>query len=119
MLRPVRFIVLAAVLAVFSVSCSADEPFAVDGDLDCENGQPWAEAGSVPDGTRGFTEPADAIARYLTPFQDSHEGDQTSVDEFTGSLVLSGREVVVAVASEAPGGGWLVLTGKGCEGFDR
>jgi hypothetical protein len=43
----------------------------------------------------------------------------TVIGEGLGSLVVDGREVVVAIASEAPAGGWLVLTLTGCGGFER
>jgi hypothetical protein len=41
------------------------------------------------------------------------------LEESLGSLVVNGREVVVAIATEMPAGGWLVLTLTGCGGFER
>jgi hypothetical protein len=50
---------------------------------------------------------------------ENHGGVIVIVDESRGSLVVDDAEVVVGLASEAPAGGWLVLTGLGCDGFDR
>ncbi len=56
---------------------------------------------------------------YLEPFQENHGGEIVLVTTVQGSLLVEGSEVVVGEASELPDGGFLVLTGAGCEGFDR
>jgi hypothetical protein len=50
---------------------------------------------------------------------ENHGGVIAMVDESQGSLVVDEAEVVIGQATEAPAGGWLVLTGLGCDGFDR
>lgn len=104
-------------LVLLLISCDAAIP--IDGQLDCETDFPWTESGSVQEGAPGFADPRRAVEEYLTPFQDNHGGEVVVLDEHTGSLVLAKREVVVGIAEEAPAGGWLVLTGRGCEDFDR
>lgn len=110
---------VSAVAALTLLLTACAQSIVIDGEIDCETEFPWSEEGSVPEGTPGFATAAKAIEEYLGPFQSNHGGQQQMIDEVTGSLVLDGREVVVGVASEAPAGGWLVLTGVGCEDFDR
>jgi hypothetical protein len=40
------------------------------------------------------------------------------VDEGVASLVVDGREVIVAQAREGPAGGWIVATHQGCAGYE-
>jgi len=91
----------------------------VDGELDCETAITWSEQGSVVEGTAGLADPGDAVEAYLSPFVESHGGAIEMVDTAIGSLVVDGAEVVVGSASELSAGGWIVLTGNGCDGFDR
>jgi hypothetical protein len=110
--------VLLAV-ALLVVGCGGADPVVADGELDCETELTWSEEGSVPEGTKGLADPGDAVEAYLTPFMENHGGVIAIVDESQGSLVVDEAEVVVGLATEAPAGGWLVLTGLGCDGFDR
>ncbi len=120
MVRFPRHTIAAVALTLFVLILPAcTRSVAIDGEIDCETDFPWSEEGTVPEGTPGFATADQAVEEYLAPFQANHGGDQQMIDEFTGSLVLEQREVVVAVATEASGGGWLVLTAFGCEDFDR
>lgn len=107
-----------ALLALAIAGCSAERPRA-DGELDCDLETVWAEEGSVPEGTRGLAGAGDAVDAYLNPFLENHGGEIVMVTPIQGSLLVEGSEVVVGEASELPDGGFLVLAGAGCEGFDR
>jgi ABC-type glycerol-3-phosphate transport system substrate-binding protein len=107
------------VLALFLAGCGGAHPASADGELDCQTELTWTEQGSVPEGTTGLANPEAAVEAYLSPFMENHGGVIVIVDESRGSLVVDHVEVVVGLASEAPAGGWLVLTGLGCDGFDR
>ena len=111
---------LLLVLLLGLVACNSTDPeFIPDGELDCESDQGWTEEGSVTEDTRGLGSPEAAVEAYLTPFLETHGGEIVMVDFSTGSLVVAEAEVVRGVATELPAGGWLVLTGSGCDGFDR
>jgi hypothetical protein len=115
--RVFGFLILP-VVALIVLGCGSDRP-AADGDLDCETELTWTEEGSVPEGTAGLAEAADAVDAYLEPFMENHGGEIVMVDDARGSLLLNRDEVVVGHATEMSNGGFLVLTGAGCEGFDR
>lgn len=108
----------AAVLALVVTGCGAEPPTA-DGELDCDLETAWAEEGSVPAGTAGLSGAGDAVNAYLEPFLENHGGEIVMVTELQGSLLVEDSEVVIGDASELPDGGFLVLAGIGCEGFDR
>lgn len=105
-------------LIALIVSCGSDRP-AADGELDCQTELTWTEEGSVPEGTAGLAVAADAVDAYLEPFMENHGGEIVMVGDQQGSLVVNGAEVVGGIASGMSGGGFLVLTGFGCDGFDR
>lgn len=113
-----RVALAVAVWALALTGCAAERPNA-DGVLDCELETMWVEEGSVPEGTMGLAEGRDALNAYLGPFLENHGGEIFMVTSVQGSLVVDGSEVVVGNASELPDGGFLVLSGTGCEGFDR
>lgn len=114
---PVRVsLIVALVLAM--TGCGEERPTA-DGELDCDPETIWAEEGSVPEGTTGLVVASDAVDAYLAPFVDNHGGEVVMVTPEQGSLLVDGSEVVTGEASELPGGGFLVLAGAGCAGFDR
>ena len=102
-----------------SACTSPQDEFIADGQLDCVDDSEWTEQGQVPEGTVGLDSQKAAAEAYLTPFMEQHGGEIVMVDLTTGSLVLDSREVVWGSAHEMPAGGWLVLTGVGCDGFDR
>lgn len=114
----VRVGLIAALVAVLMTACSAERPNA-DGELDCDPATAWVEEGSVTEGTAGLAAANDALDAYLGPFLENHGGAIFMVTAAQGSLVVEGSEVVVGEASELPDGGFLVLAGAGCEGFDR
>jgi hypothetical protein len=67
----------------------------------------------------GSPTPDAALEGMLGTFLRERGGEVMLFDEGLASLVVDGREVAVAIASEAPAGGWIVLTLTGCEGFER
>ena len=73
----------------------------------------------MPEGTAGLAGASDAVGAYLAPFLENHGGEIIMVTLVQGSLVVEGSEVVLGEASELADGGFLVLAGAGCEGFDR
>lgn len=107
-----------AAMALVLTGCGDDAP-AADGELDCDPATVWAEEGSVPEGTAGLAGPNDAVDAYLEPFLENHGGEIVMVSPMQGSLLIEGSEVVKGEASALPDGGFLVLAGAGCEGFDR
>lgn len=111
-------ILTVALLALAVPGCGAERPTA-DGKLDCDLETVWVEEGSVPEGTTGLVEASDAVDAYLNPFLENHGGEIGMVTPRKGSLLVEGSEVVVGEASELPDGGFLVLAGTGCEGYDR
>lgn len=86
--------------------------------LDCPTDVTWVEQGSVLEGTVGSPTPEAALEETLAPFVGKLGGEVELLEEGLGSLVVDDREVVVAIAMEAPAGGWLVLTLTGCGGFE-
>ena len=113
-----RVALTAAFVALAMTGCGAERPTA-DGELDCDPATVWAEEGSVPEGTAGLAGASDAVEAYLAPFLENHGGEVIMITLVQGSLVVEGSEVVLGEASELPDGGFLVLAGAGCEGFDR
>jgi hypothetical protein len=111
-------VLVAGLMALTIIGCAEEQPIA-DGELDCDPATVWAEEGSVPEGTSGLGEASAAIDAYLEPFLANHGGEIVLVADLQGSLVVEGSEVVIGTASELPEGGFLVLAGAGCEGFDR
>lgn len=109
---------LLVVAALAIAGCGAERP-AADGELDCDPATVWAEEGSVPEGTAGLAGASDAVDAYLEPFLENHGGEIVMVTPVQGSLVVEGSEVVLGEANELPDGGFLVLAGAGCAGFDR
>ena len=93
-------------------------PFAPDGVLDCPTDVTWVEQGSVLEGTVGSPTPDAALEEALGAFLRNGSGEVKMLDQGLGSLVVDGREVVAAIVTEAPAGGWLVLTLTGCGGFE-
>lgn len=78
----------------------------VDGVADCADPVEWQLAGWGPD-TGGHDTPEEAIEAELGRYRQDRGGRVVFVDDRTGSLVVNGREVVVAKAVPAPAGGWL------------
>lgn len=113
-----RAALTVVVLALALTGCGAERPTA-DGELDCDPETVWVEEGSVPEGTTGLAGASDAVDAYLEPFLDNHGGEIVMVTSVQGSLLVEGSEVVVGEASELADGGFLVLAGAGCEGYDR
>jgi hypothetical protein len=56
---------------------------------------------------------------HLDPWVTRFEGEVAIPSNEVGSLVIDGQEVVVAFATPAPAGGWLVLTTQACECYER
>lgn len=106
--------------AVTSTS-HAEEPEVVadspDGSLDCDNETTFTQQGIVLPDTRGESTPERALRGFLEQWIPRFRGEIAIVREKVGSLVVGGRERVVAKATSAPAGGWIVLTTHYCEGY--
>jgi hypothetical protein len=113
-LRPWLTLILG--LAWLLSGCSS-EPHAPDGQLDCPTDITFAGFASYDERTVGTSDPAAALVEALAPYRARHGGEVVVVDEWVGLLVVNGREVVVVIAAEAPAGGWIVTTSRGCDGF--
>ncbi|MFQ5554177.1 MAG: hypothetical protein ACE5GC_02255 [Acidimicrobiia bacterium] len=94
-------------------------PPVLDGDLDCSTDGGWGMQGLLSADASGPPSPVEALQEALGPWQTDFGGDVAMTGPSRASLVLEGREVVHAIASEAPAGGWAVTTFQGCEGFER
>ena len=93
-------------------------PAVIDGKLDCSSDISWSVQGSVREDTAGSPTPQVELEQSLSPYLARHGGEVVVVEDQIGSLVVEGREVVVSIATEAPAGGWIVLTTGGCEGYE-
>jgi len=72
---------------------------------------------SVTADATGAATPEEEISGFLAAWSERFGGDIVHIRKGVGALVLDGSEVVVAIATPAPAGGWIVLTTVGCEGF--
>jgi len=93
-------------------------PAPTDGSLDCANEASWVIQGSFDPDIPGDPNPEDAVLEMIQPYQDAHGGEIVFIDDNAASLVIDGREQVVALAIELQAGGWAVSTVSGCEGYD-
>ena len=100
-------------------TCAEPEtgPAAVDGMLDCAGDVRWTIQASLDPTVPGRPTPGAALVAGLAPYADRYSGEVV-IDAGFGSLVVEGREQVVARPSEVPAGGWAVVTLGGCEGFE-
>jgi hypothetical protein len=89
-------------------------PADIDGQLDCVNDERWFEQGSSGPDTPGASTPEEAIRESLKRYQERYGGEIVLVAEELGSVVVEGREQVVASASQVPAGGWAVASVSGC-----
>lgn len=92
-------------------------PARIDGKLDCDGDVSWTQQASFLPDTIGDPTPEDALVGFLDQWRQRYGGEIVLAGEAAGSLVVDGREQVVASASEAPAGGWLVATTVGCDGY--
>lgn len=89
----------------------------INGKLDCESDVEFSVQGSVLPDAQGPPTPAAALESFLAELVSRYGGEMAIVDDATGSLVVEGRETVVAFATPAPAGGWIVLTALHCEKY--
>ena len=89
-------------------------PARVDGSLDCVGEMVWTEQAMLDTDARGEDTPELAVRLDLDRHRERYGGEVAMIDENTGSLVVDEREQVVAFATEAPAGGWVVATTMGC-----
>lgn len=89
----------------------------IDGNLDCESDIEFSMQGSVMPDTQGSPTPAAELGSFLSQWVSRYGGEIVIVDNTKGSLVVEGREMVVAFATPAPAGGWVVLTTHYCERY--
>lgn len=98
-------------------ACTTPSP-AVDGQLDCPTDASFAGFADYTEGTVGAPTPDEALEKAIAPYRREHGGEVIVVDEGVASLVVDGREVIVAQAREGPAGGWIVATHQGCAGYE-
>ena len=96
---------------------SAVRPSPYGGTLDCEAGSTFALFPHIPPNGTGHRTPQDAVAEVLSGVQRGWGGIITATGSFTASLVIGGREIVVARAEDSGGRGWFVTRFSGCAGF--
>jgi hypothetical protein len=119
----VRPVAAALALLIVTCACSASEAptretvTPPDGQLDCAQDITWLEQGDVGPDAHGDPNPQRELDRYLAPWVDTYGGVIAHVGDATASLVIASREVVIARASRAPAGGWIVLSSEGCAAF--
>lgn len=90
----------------------------IDGEPDCsavDGG--WSMQASLGPDAVGAPTPEEEINGFLAAWANRFGGDIVHIRQGVGALVVDGAEVVVAVATPAPAGGWIVSTTVGCEGF--
>ena len=93
-------------------------PSSIDGNLDCESDIEFSMQGSVAPDTQGSPTPAEELESFLAQWGSRYGGEIVIVDDTKGSLVVEGHEKVVAFATPAPAGGWIVLTTLYCESYE-
>ena len=76
------------------------------------------QASFDPDAT-GPATAEEALSTFLAGWKTDFGGEIVYPRTSWGSLVLDGREVVTAIASPAPAGGFVVDTSFGCQGLER
>ena len=74
--------------------------------------------GSVAPDTQGSPTPAEELESFLAQWGSRYRPEIVIVDDTKGSLVVEGHEKVVAFATPAPAGGWIVLTTLYCESYE-
>ncbi|MDH3306846.1 MAG: hypothetical protein OEO77_04945 [Acidimicrobiia bacterium] len=119
--RSLSVLALAVLLSscVTSQTTTNDGPVLVDGIPDCLGLAHWGmDAAASPD-AEGAPTAQQALLEYLEPARVDFGGGIVTINETTASLVVDGRDQLVAFASEAPAGGWIVVSAEGCEGFER
>ena len=124
--NPRNLLLAIAVLTLVITACASDRDntldrdafSSADGALDCMNDDTeFSMQGSVPADATGPPTPEEELRMFLSEWRSKYGGEIVLVDETTGSLVVDGREQVVAHATPAPAGGWNVLTTLFCESF--
>jgi hypothetical protein len=100
-------------------ACGAPKasPATIDGTIDCTSDRIYFETASFAPDAKSEPDARVAIAAALKPFNERYGGEIVYPNTDTGSLVVGGREQVVARVSVAPAGGYLVGGIEHCEGF--
>lgn len=91
----------------------------IDGSLDCPNDSGWGESASIDPTIPGLPTPEEALNLALEPFLDLYGGEFTTIGEEVASIVVEGREQVVALVVEVDAGGWATTGISGCVGYER
>lgn len=87
---------------------------APNGQVDCDSDLVITMQASILPDAEGVPTVQGALEDHLSSFGG---GAIEYIGGRTGSLVVDGKERVVASATEAPAGGWVVLTTRHCEGY--
>jgi hypothetical protein len=101
-------------------ACGAPKttPAVIDGVLDCVSDRTWQENLDFPTDTKGSPTAQAALTAALKPFIDRY-GGEVVLNGGTGTLVVDAREQVLARASSAPAGGFLIGLIEHCDGYER
>ena len=119
-LRPAVAALLCAVMTACGSSVLPAEPSESTeprGALQCNGGTIRTVQGIAGPGAQGADTAEEELRSFLGRWSKRAGGVIAIVDETTGSLIIDDREQAVAVATEAPAGGWIVLTSRFCEGI--
>lgn len=119
-LRPTAAALLCAVItACGSSTLPAESSTSIEprGALECDGATFRTAQGIAAPGARGADTAEEELRSFLGRWSKRAGGVIAIVDETTGSLIIDDREQAVAVATEAPAGGWVVLTSRFCEGI--
>jgi hypothetical protein len=101
-------------------ACGAPKttPAVIDGVLDCVSDRTWQENLDFAADTKGSPTAHAALTAALKPFNDRY-GGEIVLHGGTGTLVVDAREQVLARASSAPAGGFLIGLIERCDGYER
>ncbi|MGI9018701.1 MAG: hypothetical protein ACR2HR_16620 [Euzebya sp.] len=89
---------------------------AIDGWLDCVDDQSWQIQPAIERGTLGYTFAEAAVEGALLEYALA---DRLYVDGAQGTVVIDGREIVHATATELVGGTWVLASVAGCSGNNQ
>ena len=85
----------------------------LDGEADCLDEPLWIMSSTLAPGTVGTDTPEEALRDALA----AHQPDRASftmISDRRASIVLDGREIATAHATQAPAGGYAVISITGC-----
>ena len=105
--------------AVSTCEAPRTGPVPIDGRGDCANDFSWSEQGLIDPTIPGLPTAEEALMAALGPFLERHGGIFVMTGENWASMVIDGREQVLAQVVEVDAGEWVATLLAGCEGFER